>query len=1117
MDQQSNNNGKGCSSGCACRTQHTRGMARRDFLRIAGAGAATLSTAGPWQVLAGPFEGKDLHLIPADKKLSSSWIRSLYERGQEQTYTDEELKYIGMPVGGICCGQLYLGGDGRLWLWDIFKSQYHREPDHGQRLEAMTLCGHYTKPPTPENAVTRDNGAHVEQGFVLRIKQAGHTATRFLDRRGFDTKYISFRGEYPIGRVTYSEPDLPIQARLEAFSPFIPLRAKDSAIPATVLSWKLTNTSEQPAQVQLLGYLENAVCPYDRQPSLGQRYTLIERHGHMTVLLHKVRATAKNKSPAHREDLPLTDFETDRYPEGWQVTGNAFGEGPFALKDQHHGQNISNAQGKKVVNTYNPILSQGDDPNRLTGTLTSPVFKIQRDHLSFLLSGGSDKERTCLNLLIDDNVVTSATGHRDNLMRRVTFDVKKYQGKQARIQIVDAHVGHWGVITVDDLRQTDTPVWDERKLEELHGYGSLALALLDETELVYANPKVGSAPVYVPDKMFQSVNLEQAISAFDERPIGSLGTTVTLAPGQTRTVRFVLGWYFPDYHQKDYGGMLRIQDFDRLRRQYAPRFTSADDVVCTIAEHWDELAETTLTWNRTWYDSTLPYWLLDRSFISLDCLASQTCHWFDNGRFWGWEGVDCCEGTCTHVWQYAQGLARIFPEIERDIRRRVDFGLSFNEDSGVIAHRGEIHRTPAVDGQAGTILRALREHRMSKDSTFLYAVWPKIKKAFAYLEGLDTNGDSLLDANQPHTLDAAWAGEIAWISSLYLAAAQTCVEMAEEMNDTAFARYCEKIVIRGRKQLVSQLFNGEYFIHKPDPKKPKMLNTNDGCHIDQVLGQSFAHQVGLSERIVPKSQTLSALRSLWTYNFAPDAGGYALKQRDIGRTFRWYAMPGEAGLLMCTWPKGGADKAVPGVPRRSKENPTVWTGPGGYFNECMNGFEYQAASHMIYEGEPDSDLVEKGLVVVRAVHDRYHADARNPYNEIECSDHYARSMASYGVFLALCGFEYHGPKGHIGFAPRLKPENFKAAFTGAEGWGTFTQHRQANTQYETIAVKWGRLTLRSLAFTIPKNLTVNQVKISAAGKVLPCRYNVTNRRLSIELEAATTLEAGQTMAIAIRY
>ena len=1113
MGRQSNN-GNACSSGCGCETQHTKGLARRDFMKMVGAGAATLSTAGSWQVFAGPFESKDFNLIPADKKLDPAWVRSLFERGQKQTYSNEELKYIGMPVGGICCGQLYLGGDGRLWLWDIFKSQYHREPDHHQRLKAMTICGHYTDPPMPETAVTRDNGAHVEQGFVLQVKQEGRTTTRFLDQRGFNTNYISFRGEYPIGRVAYNDPDLPVQATLDAFSPFIPLRAEDSAIPATVLSWKLTNTSEQPAQVQLAGYLENAVCPYDRQPSLGQRRTSVVRHDHAAVLLHEAQRTVQNKSTVRRDDILLADFETDRYPKGWQAAGNAFGEGPFALKDLHRGQNLRNAQGKKVVNTYNPQLANGEDPNRLTGTLTSPAFQVQRDYLSFLLSGGSDQERTCLNLLIDDKVVDSATGRQDNQMRRITFDLKKFQGKLAQVQIVDAHPGHWGVMTVDDIRQTDAPAPDERKLEELHGYGSLALALLDETESAYANPKVGSATAYTPDEMFQSVDYDQSVSAFDERPIGVLGTTVTLAPGQTRTVRFVLGWYFPDYNQKDYGGMLKIQDFARLRRQYAQRFASAGDVVRMIAERWDELAETTLTWNRTWYDSTLPYWLLDRAFISLDCLASQTCHWFDNGRFWGWEGVDCCEGTCTHVWQYAQGLARIFPEIERDLRQRVDFGLSFNDASGVIGHRGEIHRTPAVDGQAGTILRALREHRMSKDGAFLTAIWPRIKKAFGYLERLDTNGDSLLDANQPHTLDAAWAGEIAWISSLYLAAAQACVEMANEMNDAVFARHCEKIVARGRKQLVDHLFNGEYFIHKPDPKKPRMINTNDGCHIDQVFGQSFAYQVGLSERIVPKRETISALQSLWKYNFAPDAGGYALKQRDIGQTFRWYAMPGEAGLLMCTWPKGGADKALPGVPRRSKENPAVWTGPGGYFNECMNGFEYQAASHMIYEGEPGSGLVEKGLAVIRAVHDRYHASSRNPYNEIECSDHYARSMASYGVFLAVCGFEYHGPKGYLSFAPRLTPEYFRAAFTTTQGWGTYEQKRHLNRQNCRIHLKWGQLRLCEVVF-VPPDMTIHKVTTSIDLQPLDCDYELKEDRVHIRFRSACRLRAGQDLEVTI--
>jgi len=66
-------------------------------------------------------------------------------------------------------------------------------------------------------------------------------------------------------------------------------------------------------------------------------------------------------------------------------------------------------------------------------------------------------------------------------------------------------------------------------------------------------------------------------------------------------------------------------------------------------------------------------------------------------------------------------------------------------------------------------------------------------------------------------------------------------------------------------------------------------------------------------------------------------------------------------------------------------------------------------------------------------------------------------------------------------------------------------------------VKWGRLKLRSLAFVVPRNVTVNQVKISADGKVLPCRHDLTEGRLVIKLETAITLEAGQAMTIAIRY
>ncbi len=105
-----------------------------------------------------------------------------------------------------------------------------------------------------------------------------------------------------------------------------------------------------------------------------------------------------------------------------------------------------------------------------------------------------------------------------------------------------------------------------------------------------------------------------------------------------------------------------------------------------------------------------------------------------------------------------------------------------------------------------------------------------------------------------------------------------------------------------------------------------------------------------------------------------------------------------------------------------------------YFNECVNGFEYQVAGHMIAEG-----LVQEGLAVTRMVHDRYHAARRNPWNEVEYGDHYARSMVRCGVFLSASGCEHDGPRGRLGFAPRLTPENFQCAFTTAEGWGSFSQ------------------------------------------------------------------------------
>jgi hypothetical protein len=166
---------------------------------------------------------------------------------------------------------------------------------------------------------------------------------------------------------------------------------------------------------------------------------------------------------------------------------------------------------------------------------------------------------------------------------------------------------------------------------------------------------------------------------------------------------------------------------------------------------------------------------------------------------------------------------------------------------------------------------------------------------------------------------------------------------------------------------------------------------------------------------------------------------------------------------------------------------------------------------MIYEGEPGSKLVEKGLAIFKAVHDRYAASKRNPYNEIECSDHYARSMAAYGIFLAACGFEYDGPKGHIGFAPRINPEDFKAPFTAANGWGTFEQKRTPSKMDATLSIRFGHLQIRSLSLTPAADFKPSQVLIN--GK--KSDFKPSENGITIKLSKETILETNQSLRIEI--
>ena len=1026
-------------------------MTRRRFMGILGLSAAgslfpsSRATAGT--LVPGEFET----LVPVDKHLDPSWVASLTARGGPTIYRGAELEKIGMPVGGQCAGQLYLGGDGRLWLWDIFNDLY------------PTAGSHYAKAPAPNYAVG--------QGFAVRVLSGAPAKTWTLDAKGFPD--VSFSGQYPIGTVNYRDPAAPMSVKLEAFSPFCPLAVDDSDFPATMLRCTLTNTSTARIELELAGWLENATACRSEKFFAGTRTNSRVQDPAALLLACGLDPDAAKQAKAIRAPSTFAVFG-DAAPQGWTL-----------------------ATGAEAVPS--PAAKPGPAVVPAAQKWTSPPFQVDRRFINafgtqaVLRPGGYPG--SAITLVVDGHSVRAAKGTTSDPATLNTWDVSDLQGKTATIEVLqgDSATDKFAGVARFEFADTYPLVGDT--LAEQPDYGTMVLGLLEPGEQDRVNPALDGDPAtaaFAPD-----TRNGQATGALGDatgnKLVGSLVRRLGLAPGESKTATFILAWHFPNLFLSlaFHAGGERNQRPVLRGRYYGTKFDSAAAVARSVATNADRLVSQTELWRETWYDSTLPFWFLDRTLINIGTLASSTAYRLADGRFYGWEGVGSCAGTCTHVWSYEQAMGRLFPELDILLRDRVDYkpGVGFNPATGTIGNRAEVGPKPAADGQAGTILRTYRDHLVSADNAFLTRNWPSIKKAVAWLFTLDSNGDGILDLGQANTLDATWYGQVPWITGLALAAIRAGEKMAAAMGDENFAQQCRAFADLGQANFTKSMWNGEYFEQIPDPTKLTEVGSYNGCEIDQVLGQSWAFQAGLG-RVLPEKETKTALQAIWKYNFAPDVGPF----RERFKAGRWFAMPGESGLLMCSWPHGDQQRVTKGI--------------DSYFNECMAGFEHQVAGHMIWEG-----MVQEGLAVERAIHDRYAAAKRNPWCEIECGDHYARSMASYGVFLAACGFEYDGPAGHLGFAPRLNADDFKAAFTAAEGWGSYAQKRQDGKMAMTLALKWGRLNLHSLAFA-PGSAPAD-VAVTLNTNSVPSTHSFLDGRLIVTLNQPVVLKPNDSLNVAL--
>ena len=295
------------------------------------------------------------------------------------------------------------------------------------------------------------------------------------------------------------------------------------------------------------------------------------------------------------------------------------------------------------------------------------------------------------------------------------------------------------------------------------------------------------------------------------------------------------------------------------------------------------------------------------------------------------------------------------------------------------------------------------------------------------------------------------------------------------MKDQKLADLYKQIYESGTKITMDRLWNGEYFIQDVDLKEHPKFQYANGCLSDQLFGQTWADLLRLGD-LYPADAIGKTYNSIWLYNWTNDVKA----QTTVHHPERSFAHAGEPGLFICTWPYDkhpGED----GVRYRDE----VWT-----------GIEYQVATGMAFRGKLD-----KALSIVKAIHSRYDGVKHNPWNEVECGDHYARAMASWGVLSAVQDYWYDGPQGVISFAPRIKPDNYKGFFTTAEGWGNITQTISREKQSNDIELKYGRLVLQKVLLSSEKD--PSSVSVTLEGKEIPCQVSKEGNYFAVSFDKLT--------------
>ena len=291
----------------------------------------------------------------------------------------------------------------------------------------------------------------------------------------------------------------------------------------------------------------------------------------------------------------------------------------------------------------------------------------------------------------------------------------------------------------------------------------------------------------------------------------------------------------------------------------------------------------------------------------------------------------------------------------------------------------------------------------------------------------------MLDGRQHNTYDIEFYGPNPLCTIYYLAALRAVEELAQRDGRAGPGSGARARRLRaGSRRADELLWNGEYFVQRLDDVNAHKYQHGAGCLSDQLLGQLYARMLGLGD-LLPAEHVRSAIG----VGLRAQLQARLPRPRQLPAHLRPERRGGPAALHL-------AARRAPALAlrllRRGLDRHRV---PGG--------------------GPPDlRGLVEEGLQIVKAVRDRHDGVRRNPWDEVECGHHYARSMSSWALLLALSGFHYDAADGAIAFAPAITGDGFPLLLQRGHRLGHLRAATRQATAFGGLTLDWGVLQLREV-------------------------------------------------------